>query len=108
MTWTTIISILMGGVSVATMLEIIQYKRHKRSSTLAKIEPPDLTQVFLDGYYNDVIRKTQTPPKTNCPNCGAPLENGKCSYCGTKVSHTVSMDELTQYLNEGYKIHKVL
>lgn len=21
---------------------------------------------------------------TNCPNCGAPIEDGKCSYCGTK------------------------
>ena len=97
----------MGGVTVVTIREIILYKRYKRSSTSAKIEPPDLTQVFLDGDYN-VIHKMQTPPKTNCPNCGAPLENGKCSYCGTKVSHTVSMDELTPYLNEGYKIHKVL
>ena len=22
---------------------------------------------------------------TNCPNCGAPLHNGKCEYCGTEV-----------------------
>ena len=21
---------------------------------------------------------------TNCPNCGAPLEDGECKYCGTK------------------------
>ena len=21
---------------------------------------------------------------TNCPNCGAPIEGGKCPYCGTK------------------------
>ena len=21
---------------------------------------------------------------TNCPNCGAPIEDGKCPYCGTK------------------------
>ena len=20
---------------------------------------------------------------TNCPNCGAPLKDGKCEYCGT-------------------------
>ena len=20
---------------------------------------------------------------TNCPNCGAPIEGGKCPYCGT-------------------------
>lgn len=104
----------MGGVPVATiLLQIIQYKRHK-----CKIQPSEITrrQAFVDAYYeelndlynNSVIHKMQTPPKTNCPNCGAPLENGKCSYCGTKVSHTVSMDELTPYLNEGNKIHKVL
>ena len=22
---------------------------------------------------------------TNCPNCGAPLRNGKCEYCETEV-----------------------
>ena len=22
--------------------------------------------------------------KTNCPNCGAPLADGKCEYCGTE------------------------
>lgn len=22
---------------------------------------------------------------TNCPNCGAPLHNGNCEYCGTEV-----------------------
>ena len=22
---------------------------------------------------------------TNCPNCGGPLEEGKCTYCGTQV-----------------------
>ena len=21
---------------------------------------------------------------TNCPNCGAPLKNGTCEYCGTQ------------------------
>ena len=21
--------------------------------------------------------------RTNCPNCGAPLEDGECKYCGT-------------------------
>ncbi len=21
----------------------------------------------------------------NCPNCGAPLHNGNCEYCGTEV-----------------------
>ena len=22
--------------------------------------------------------------RTNCPKCGAPLEGGKCKYCGTE------------------------
>jgi ribosomal protein S27AE len=22
---------------------------------------------------------------TNCPNCGAPLRDGKCEYCGTEL-----------------------
>lgn len=22
--------------------------------------------------------------KSNCPNCGAPLSDGKCKYCGTE------------------------
>lgn len=26
--------------------------------------------------------------KINCPNCGAPLINSKCSYCGTKVRYS--------------------
>lgn len=32
---------------------------------------------------------------TNCPNCGAVLENGKCNYCGTKVvlANTVDVPE---------------
>ena len=25
----------------------------------------------------------------NCPNCGAPLKNGKCEYCGTEQGKTV-------------------
>ena len=24
--------------------------------------------------------------KTNCPNCGAPLSDGKCEYCGTECT----------------------
>lgn len=24
---------------------------------------------------------------TNCPNCGAPLNGGKCEYCGTEINH---------------------
>lgn len=25
--------------------------------------------------------------KTNCPNCGAPLKDGKCEYCGTTYNN---------------------
>ena len=25
----------------------------------------------------------------NCENCGAPLKNGKCEYCGTEQEKTV-------------------
>ena len=33
---------------------------------------------------------------TNCSNCGAPLHNGKCEYCGTEV---FSVEKLLQ-INE--------
>lgn len=36
--------------------------------------------------------------KTNCINCGAPLNNNKCDYCGTKYT----LDEFGQ-INE-YKV----
>lgn len=26
-----------------------------------------------------------TNKKFNCPNCGAPIQNEKCSYCGTVI-----------------------
>ncbi len=29
--------------------------------------------------------ETNTPKPSNCPNCGALLQNGVCSYCGTTV-----------------------
>lgn len=32
--------------------------------------------------------------KTNCPNCGAPLKNGLCEYCGTKVQAANELDIL--------------
>ena len=110
----------MAGSTVATIIEII---KRKHSITMGGIEPPVITRdslitkdSFEDGfnmgtlYINEVkriLQQSQTPLQTNCPNCGAPLENGKCSYCGTHVYHTVSMDDITPYMNEGYKIHKV-
>lgn len=29
----------------------------------------------------------QQEHKTNCPNCGAPLKDGKCEYCGTTYNN---------------------
>ena len=55
-----------------------------------------------DGYHEFIYRdgvwewlgklenswdEIKEPPKmrpTNCTNCGAPLKNGKCAYCGTE------------------------
>lgn len=34
--------------------------------------------------------------KTNCPNCGAPLKDGCCQYCGTEYKTQIhSMIEIT-------------
>ena len=29
---------------------------------------------------------------TNCPNCGAPIEGDKCSYCGTEIIDLCCLD----------------
>lgn len=29
----------------------------------------------------------QQENKTNCPNCGAPLKDGRCEYCGTTYNN---------------------
>ena len=29
----------------------------------------------------DYLEKKNLKPKLNCPNCGARLKDGKCSYC---------------------------
>lgn len=49
---------------------------------------------YDDPYYfvhwtkiGELSTSEEEPPKmipTNCKNCGAPLENGKCKYCGTE------------------------
>lgn len=31
---------------------------------------------------------------TNCPNCGAPLKDGKCEYCGTEVTVKTPASEI--------------
>ena len=37
---------------------------------------------------------------TNCPNCGAPLKDGKCEYCGTQVEppRRVLVPEMHSYI----------
>ena len=34
--------------------------------------------------------------RTNCINCGAPLKNGKCEYCGTEY-HLDSLGQVKEY-----------
>lgn len=34
-------------------------------------------------YTSNRIAKNVKPIKTNCPNCGAPITDVKCPYCGT-------------------------
>lgn len=34
--------------------------------------------------------------RTNCINCGAPLKNGKCEYCGTEY-HLDSLGQVNEY-----------
>ncbi len=34
-------------------------------------------------YTSNRIAKNVKPIKTNCPNCGAPITDTKCPYCGT-------------------------
>lgn len=36
---------------------------------------------------NRKINAPQQEHKTNCPNCGAPLKDGKCEYCGTTYNN---------------------
>lgn len=51
----------------------------------------DNINYFTEGEWTKIGEvipsETQEEPKeipTNCKNCGAPLENGKCKYCGTE------------------------
>ena len=46
---------------------------------------------------------------TNCKNCGAPLRNGRCEYCGTlymdgyrivEIEPTLTNEEFAQILKE--------
>lgn len=56
--------------------------------------------VALDGIWEDLglydpsdfetAESTEAPTPTNCPNCGAPLKNGKCEYCGTEVNNALA------------------
>ena len=31
-----------------------------------------------------IKQKKEVVGMTNCPNCAAPLKNGRCEYCGTQ------------------------
>lgn len=50
-----------------------------------------------------------------CPNCGAPLENNVCPYCGYKVEvapeKTINInyqEQTSVYLNENIKLNELL
>ena len=48
---------------------------------------PDVSTTFSFGPVESHMIKTKTTPVqyiTNCPNCGAPMKNHKCIYCGTE------------------------
>ena len=42
-------------------------------------------RVVDDGNLNWSNIPSNEPHPANCPNCGAPLHNGNCEYCGTEV-----------------------
>lgn len=51
----------------------------------------EISEAELEQRINDVCKEYGiTPPKHNkhkphtCKQCGAPLHNGKCDYCGTE------------------------
>lgn len=47
---------------------------------------------MLDNYLDELSRATRTNGSKNCPNCGAPIETEKCSYCGTIILDFAAMD----------------
>lgn len=49
-------------------------------STLS-IDSAILTQSYNE--YPEPIRSIMVPKYSNCPNCGAPVIDNHCSYCGT-------------------------
>lgn len=44
-----------------------------------------MCQYFDYELFLEEQKKTLSKKPLNCPNCGAPLSNGKCEYCGTEA-----------------------
>lgn len=42
---------------------------------------------------------------TNCPNCAAPLHNGKCKYCDTEVVGEINFDDYIEFNLTGHDYH---
>ena len=42
--------------------------------------------------HNVVSEAIRVREKTNCPNCGAPIDSEKCEYCGTVFLDFAAMD----------------
>lgn len=61
----------------------------------------DITEVFRNGHLQPGRPKDG---EFNCPNCGAPITDEKCPYCGTVFYDftTLNLDE-TSYVKFKYK-----
>ena len=46
--------------------------------------------------------------QTNCKNCGAPIEKGRCQYCGTDYRERIVVPAQGGIIMEGQKIGTVV
>ena len=64
----------------------------KRAGEIAEAfgETDEIVQKTIKSVTESINRKinaSQQEHKTNCPNCGAPLKDGKCEYCRTTYNN---------------------
>lgn len=50
------------------------------------------------------MKKASDLSPRSCPNCGAPVRNGECEYCGT-VFYTAKVGETDKYSGISYLAH---
>lgn len=58
---------------------------------------PTNFKMSITGYKGYNMKKLIT----NCPNCGAPLQDGYCSYCNTKVRYANELEFNTLFDHGG-------